>query len=243
MDLLALFRRTPEHQIARLRKKVKEPHGDPAVRIGAAQRLREMGSQEALLALLDRFTISASPSRQDEEEKEEVFSWIIGFGEAAVPALIQFLRRERQVYWPFRALREILSEEEVGRTINAILRHHWENPPAGSEPITQLIRSLERISSPELQETMRFYLQHEDDDVRLAALDYFFQCSEEEAREPILCCYLDAEERPRIRNHILERFAEKGWSVRGFRPRVEATLPEGYALTRDSTVKVVGRRP
>lgn len=242
MDILSLFRGSPEKQIRRLRKKVKEPHGDPATRINAAHRLREMGTPDAILGLLDRFTISASPSRQDEEEKEEVLAWLIEFGESCVPSLVQFLKRERQVYWPARALRRILPAEEASRKINEILTHHWENPPASSEPQAQLIRFLEGMYSAELEETVFRYLEDEDDDLLLAALDYVFHRPEERGREPVLNCYLDSEDRPRIRTYILDRFVEKNWSVRGFRPRVEETLPQGYVMTRDSTIKLVGRR-
>ena len=241
-DFLSLFRGTPEKQIKRLRKKVKEPHGDPATRINAAHRLREMGTQEAILALLDRFTISASPSRQDEEEKEEVLTWLIGFGEQCVAPIVQFLKRERQVYWPVRALGEILPPEELSRRIDEVLTYHWENPPASSGPKAQLIQFLEGMHSPELEETVFRYLEDDDDDVCLAALDYVFRRPEEKARDAVLNCYLDSEDRPRIRTYILERFVENGWSVRGFRPRVEDTLPQGYILTRDSTIRVVGGR-
>ena len=108
MNLLSIFRSSPEKQIEKARKKVKEPHGDSANRINAAYRLLEIGTPEAILALLDRFTIDVSPSSQDEEEKEDVLRQIVKRGEGAVSALINFLERERQVYWPVRALKEIL---------------------------------------------------------------------------------------------------------------------------------------
>jgi len=43
-----------------------------------------------------------------------------------------------------------------------------------------------------------------------------------------------------VRNHILERFAQEDWGVKGFRPKIEDTLPEGYKLTRDGKVRTVG---
>ena len=241
MDILSIFRTPPEKQIRKARKRVKEPHGDAAVRINAGRRLWEIGTPEAILALLDRFTISSSPLVQDEEEKEDVLAWIVELGPKGVPPLKTFLKRERQVYWPVRALREILSEEELTASINEVLRYHWENPPASSEPKAQLIQLLEKLHSPELLETMRLFLEDEDDDVCLGTLDYLFGQPEEEVREAILQCYLDSEDRPRIRAGILDRLAEAGWGVRGHRPRVEESLPEGYTLTRDGSVKTMRR--
>jgi len=240
MDLLSLFRSSPEKQIERSRKKVKEPHGDSATRMNAALRLREMGTPESVLALLDRFTIDVSPSDQDEEEKQEVLSWIVQMGEEAVEPLLRFLKRERQLYWPVKALRESVSEPEFAAKMNEVLMDHWENPPASSDPTTQLIRLLEGVRTPELVDTIRLFLEDQAADVRLAALDYLFTQNEDEIREMILKCYLDSEERPRVRGHILSGFVEHSWSVKGFRVKVEETLPDGYKLTRDGLVKTVG---
>ncbi len=242
MDLLSFFRPSPQQQIERLRKKVKEPHGDPANRINAARKLRDMGTEESILALLDRFSIAASPSRQDEEEKEEVLSWLIQLGDRAVPSVVRFLKRQRQVYWPFRALHSYLSSEQLAEKIEEILKYQWENPPASSDPTAQLIRLADSLHSPALRKTIELFLEHEDDDVLLAALDYLFKLDDEESRNLILECYLASLERPRIKAQVLDRLSELGWSVRGYRPKVEETLPEGYFLTRDGALKKIGAR-
>ena len=243
MDLLSFFRSSPEKQIQKARKKVKEPHGDPATRINAAKRLRDMGTLAAILALLDRFTIDVSPSSQDEQEKNEVLVWLADMGEEAVLPLTQFLKEERQLYWPLKALREIVSAEELAQRMEEILRYQWENPPASSDPKAQLIQLLGETRTSHLVETVKLFLEDEADDVRLAALDYLFEGSDESTREAILNCYLDSEDRPRVRNGILERLVETEWSVRGYRPKVEDTLPDGYTLTRDGKVRLVSRRP
>lgn len=242
MDLLSLFRPSPERQIAKARKRVKEPHGDASVRIAAAEKLHQMGTPEALRALLDRFQIAVSPSVQDEQEKEQVLFWIVEHGEEALDPLMRFLKSERQVYWPLRALREILDEKQLIARLEEILRYHWENPPASPEPEAQMIRSLGTLHSPGLEEVVRRHLDSRDDDIRLAAIDYLFEQPEDDVREDILECYLASEDRPRIRAHILEKLEEKSWSVKGYRPRIEETLPEQYGLTRDGLLRRIGKR-
>lgn len=241
MDLFSLFRSSPDKQIERARRKVKEPHGDPATRMNAARKLFEMGSPEALLAMFDRFTIDVSPSGRDEEEKEEVLGWIVGIKGEAVEPLMRFAKRERQLFWPVQALRKIASEEEFSSHMCEVLKHHWENPPASSDPTAQLIRLLEDTRSPQLFEYVSLFLEAESDDVRLASLDYLFAYSEDESREAVINCYLDSEDRPRLRAHILECLARVNWSVKGYRPAVEEGLPDSYVLTRDGKVKAVGR--
>jgi len=238
--ILALFQRTPEKQVARLRKKVKEPHGEASVRMAAAQRLVEMGTFPAIRALLDRFLIATSPSSEDEVEKQQVHDWLVSLGEDAVEPVLDFLRTERLLYWPIRALREILPEDEFVEKINEVLRFHWENPPASSDPKTEIIKSIHGVHSEKLIETVKLFLDDEDDEVRLAAIGYLFELPEESAREEILRCYAEAEDRPRIRTQILDQLVEKQWTVRGFRPIFEETLSDQYTLTRDGRVKRVG---
>lgn len=240
MDLLGFLRPSPERQIQKLRKKVKEPHGDPSVRQGAAQKLADMGTPAAIRALLDRFTINVSPSVQDEREKEEVFNWLVAMGRPVVPPLIDFLKRERAVYWPTRALCEILNEDEQTEELRKLLLYLWEHPPATAVPKAQLIRSLGTLDSESLRDAVRRFLDDEDDDVRLAAVQFLMERPEEDGREDVLQCYLNSEDRPRIRSQILELFVEKGWSVRGFRPAVEESLPESFSLTREGRLRRVG---
>ena len=89
----------------------------------------------------------------------------------------------------------------------------------------------------DLVEVVKLFLKDESDDVRLVTLDYLFEGEDENLREAILDCYLDSEDRPRVRNKILECLVSKTWSVRGYRPKIEKTLPDGYALSRDGKVK------
>ena len=241
MDLFSIFRVSPERQIAKARRRVKEPHGDSSVRIGAAQKLHEMGTSDALQALLDRFKIAVSPSVQDEQEKEQVLNWIVGHGEISITPLMQFLKTERQVYWPLRALRSIVSREGLISRLEELLRYHWANPPASPEPQAQMIRSLENLYSPGLEEVVRLHLKERDDDIRLASLDYLFGLPEQEVREAIIECFLDSEDRPRIRAHILDRLRSSSWSVKGYRRKIEQSLPEEYALTRDGKIRRIGR--
>ena len=43
-----------------------------------------------------------------------------------------------------------------------------------------------------------------------------------------------------FQGRIFERFAQEDWGVKGFRPKIGDTLPEGYKLTRDGKVRTVG---
>ena len=241
MNFLSIFRSSPEKQIVKARKRVKEPHGDASVRVSACQKLAEMGTPEAIIALLDRFKITVSPATQDEAEKEQVLEWVVGHGRHSVQPLWQFLRTERQVYWPVRALREILSEDEFVASMEETLRHLWENSPASPEPQAQMIHVIEDLYSPGLEDVITRHLAERDDDLRLASIDYLMKHAGDKAREAILACYLDSQDRPRIKAHLLDCLSEHEWVVRGFRSAIEETLPSDYVLTRDGRIRRIGK--
>ena len=240
MSFLSIFKNSPEKQIAKARKRVKEPHGDAAIRVAACQKLAAMGTLESIEALLDRFKITVAPATQDESEKEQVFQWLVSHDVKSVQPLSRFLRTERQVYWPVKALRTILAEEEFIDSMEKTLSHLLENPPASPDPQAQIIRVIEDIHSPDLEKIIKGHLGDRDDDICIASIDYLVQHAGDQTRETILECYLDFQERPRIKAHLLDCLSEKGWVVRGFRSAVEKTLPMEYALTRDGRIRRIG---
>jgi HEAT repeat protein len=242
MSFLSIFKNSPEKKIAKARKRVKEPHGDASVRVAACQTLAAMGTSEAIEALLDRFKITVAPATQDESEKEQVFQWLVSCDVKSVHPLSRFLRAERQVYWPVKALRAILAEEEFIDSMEKTLAHLQENPPASPETQAQMIRVIEDLHSSGLEEIITGHLRERDDDICLASIDYLVQHAGDQTRKTILECYLDSQDRPRIKAHLLDCLSEKGWVVRGFRAAVEKTLPAEYVLTRDGRIRRIGGR-
>ena len=62
----------------------------------------------------------------------------------------------------------------------------------------------------------------------------------ESAREVLLEAYAAAEDRPRIRIAIAEVFADKDWPVKGYRPTVEANLPDGFQVNAKGLIRRKG---
>jgi len=48
---------------------------------------------------------------------------------------------------------------------------------------------------------------------------------------------IEADDRPRIRIKVAEVFADHDWPVKGYRPKVEQTLPEGFHLTAKGQIR------
>jgi len=224
-------------QIERVVKRLTEPQGEDAPRIEAAEKLADWGTPDALYGLLKRFTISSKVITQDIEEKRMVVRMLVEKGHEAVDPILRFISSHHQVEWPVQALSEILPREELVpklvSTLEKVAAASAFTPP---EHKADLIRAMRGHVTPEIAAVLRQFLSDDDDDVRIAAIDALSEVGEE-MREPLLQAFLEAEDRPRIRIKIAETFAEREWPVKGFRPKIEQTLPEGFHLTAKGLVR------
>lgn len=224
-------------QIEKLVKRLTETGGEDAPRVEAAEKLAEWGTPDALYALLKRFTISAKVITQDIEEKRMIVRMLVERGREAVDPILRFLSSHHQVEWPVQALSQILPREELVPKLVEIL----EKVAAASEFTppehkSDLIRAMRGHVTPEIATVLRQFLSDDDDDVRIAAIEGIAEVGEE-VRESLLEALIEANDRPRIRIKIAEIFADHEWPVKGFRPKIEETLPEGFHLTSKGLIR------
>jgi HEAT repeat protein len=224
-------------QIQKTVKRLTEPGGEEGPRIEAAERLLEWGTPDSLFALLKRFTISSKAISQDIEEKQMVVRMLVEKGSDAVEPILRFLRNHHQVEWPVRALAEILPKEELASRLAEVLEQvALQSAFTSPEHRSSLIRSLHGHVTPAITDVVRRLLFDDDDDVRIAAVEAIAETGEE-MREPLLETFLEASDRPRIRIRIAEIFSEREWPVKGYRPKVEEALPEGFSINSKGLIR------
>ena len=236
-DFLKRSSAPSQKQIEKLVKRLTETGGEDAPRIEAAEKLAEWGTPESLYALLKRFTISSKVITQDIEEKRMVVAMLVEKGKDAVDPILRFLSSHHQVEWPVQALSKILPREQLVPKLVEILEKVAASsdftPP---EHKADLIRAMRGHVSPEIAAVLRRFLSDDDDDVRIAAIEGIAEVGEE-VREPLLEAFIEAGDRPRIRIKIAEIFGDHEWPVRGYRPKIEETLPEGFHLTAKGVIR------
>lgn len=226
-----------QKQIDKLVKRLTEPSGEDGPRIEAAERLSEWGTPESIYALLKRFTISSKVMTQDVEEKRMVVSMLVEKGKEAVDPILRFLSTHHQVEWPVQALSRILPREElVPRLVESLEKVAAASEFTPPEHKADLIRAMRGHVTPEIAAVLRKFLSDDDDDVRIAAIEAISEAGEE-GREQLLEALIEAADRPRIRIKIAEVFADLEWPVKGYRPKIEETLPEGFHLTAKGVIR------
>jgi HEAT repeat protein len=234
-----LFKRgqPTQKQIDKQVKRLTEPGGEDGPRIEAAEKLCDWGTADSLYGLLKRFTISSKVITQDVEEKRMVVRMLVGKGQEAVGPILRFLRSHHNVEWPVQALAQILPREElVPQLVEALEKVAAASAFTPPEHKSDLIRAMRGYVTPEIAEVLRAFLSDDDDDVRLAAIEAITEVGEN-MREPLLEALIDANDRPRIRIKIAEIFADREWAVKGYRPKIEETLPQGFHLTAKGIIR------
>jgi HEAT repeat protein len=226
-----------EGQIRRAIKQVTQTHGEAGTRVAALERLASWRTEEAAAALLRRFTIQVPQASMDLEEKQYTVRLLSEMGSAAVPPILNFIRSEPDVTHPLSALRALLSSEEYHAALKGLLENFSKSYTRWPEAKAVLLEHLEGDAFPLMWEIVLGFLEDEDDDVCIAAIDYLARNGDEKIREKLIELYLSADSRPRVRGRILDALCEHEWPVKGYRKKMEEVIAEPFYLTAKGTVK------
>lgn len=226
-----------ERQIQRALKQVTQTHGEAATRVGAMERLGSWRSPGAATALLRRFTVQTPQASMDLEEKQYAVKLLAEMGQVAVDPILAYLKVEPDVTYPVRALKRILPPEEFVRNLVAVLTELSAGYTRWPEAKSVLISNLPDDAFATIVDTVFRFIEDDDDDVCIAAIDYMARNGDETAREKLLQVFLEAESRPRVRGRILDHFYDREWPVKGYRKKVEEVISLPFYLTAKGTVK------
>ena len=203
--------------------------------------LAEMGTPDAVEALLRRFTFHIDPSITDQEEKDSAFRGILRAGPAALEPVRAFAGRAESLAWPMKIAHELLPGPEY---VEEILRwlSRWDTEYSKFvDPKVQLITALEEHRHPGIRAEVERFLEDVNEPARFHAVSTLV-AQEDEAAAPALCRVLADEESVRVRTRAAEGLAAHGWVVPAdLREAVAAALPATMTLD-PSTGHVAARR-
>ena len=225
-------------KIQRLEKRVTNKWGQAVERQRAMEQLAEIGSEEALDALLKRFTFRIDGVITDEEEKRMGHDFLVAAGPRAVAPIERFVSANDGVYWPLRALKEIVG---MDRTVDLLLRaldRAQKIEGRVNELKVQLVSNLRDFPHPRVSERLRELCRDTNGEVRIMAVDGLLTYGEEEALSVVAEMLLDPEETASTKGIIFEQLLERGWSLEPWRERLaEANIfPAHYRLGADGRI-------
>ena len=204
------------------------------------QVLANDGSDEAIRALLVRFTVRVDPSITDGEEKNAAFHGVVQHGDAALGPVRDFLGSSETLAWPLKILKEIQTEEEVTTILLELLaKMHTEYERDPQKKIDLIASFEERKDSRIVDEVIRF-LEDMNETVRFHAVGAIFhQEDAEEAQDALVSAFL-TEESVRVRMRVLDGFIDRGWKLAGVKEEAGKKMPTGYSIGKKGEVRKKG---
>ena len=213
MGLFDLFsKKGTSGAVQKLAPKVSDKRGMAPDRWEAIQALSKIDSEEAIEALLVRFTFYVDPTITDQEEKDSVFNAIVSKGELAVAPLQRFLAKAESLSWPLKMLDRV-TPGGVLDTLLGMLRKMDTEYERDPQRKLQILAELETRHGAEVVAAVTPFLSDVHETARFHAVGAVLaQENAEEARQPLLDL-LVREDSMRIKARILDGFGQRGWAV------------------------------
>lgn len=225
-------------RLSRHIKTITSPYTQSADRYHAMEKLFADASDEAFVGLLRRFTMNASKSIEDEEEKGWVYRRLSGVGKPLLPALKTFCLEHDNIAWALRILEDIANEEEEWDVLEALLERHppgYERDPAKK---IQLLTHVQEIDDPRVPGILARYLADPDETVRFFVVDALIDIGEDACREPLLAhAAAGAEDSVRLKTRLLDGLASLNWPLGEHRDAIAANVGSEHTIKDGKIVR------
>ncbi|HET6585226.1 MAG TPA: HEAT repeat domain-containing protein [Nannocystaceae bacterium] len=219
-------------------KVITNPYTQSADRYASMEKLLAEGTDEALVGLMKRFTIVATKSIEDEEEKGWVYRKLSDLGTKVLPPLKQFCLESDNVAWALRILEDVANEQEEWEVLDAMLARH--PPEYARDPKTklQILTHVAEIDDPHVVDTLLAYLEDPDEGVRFFAVEQLVDIADERAKARLVARLGNKDEDSiRLRTRVLEGLATLGWDVSEFSDVIAANLGNEHLLSKGKVVR------
>lgn len=194
------------------------------------QALGNMRSQEAVAALLPRFTFYVEPSITDQEEKDAVFNGIVEAGALGIEPVVAYMKKVDSISWAIKILDKVAPPELVVGHLLALLDTMDIEYQRDPERKNQILSTLAERKDPRIEAAVGRFLGDMNETVRfntVAALSA--QAAVASQSQAIIAC-LCAEDSVRVRNRIFEALSIAKISVKPQEELVKAKLTANYVL-------------
>jgi hypothetical protein len=203
----------------------------------ALTELSQMGTSDAVEALLRRFNFTIDPSITDQEEKELAYQGILKAGDEAIVPVRSYAAKAESLGWPIKVVKELLDEEALVKELLVWLSK-WDTEYAKFiEPKLQLLVTLEEYKSESIIDAVTPFLEDVNDQARFNAVVTLLAQKDERVAEPLRKLFPE-EESVRIRSKIADAFAEQGWVVPDEeREPMRKALPPAFTINAEGMLQ------
>jgi len=243
MGLLDIFSRKRGGPLAKHAGRVANKRAQANDRWDSIVALAEMGTEEAVSALMVRFTYRIDPSITDQEEKDAVFQGVVAAGEAAVAPSLQALRAHKAIAWPLKCLKAVSGGGAVVDALLDLLSDmdvEYERDP---EKKIQTLLTLEEWPDGRVMDAVSRFLDDVSEPARFHTVCTLLSqekggTTPADSVHELLLSQFVKEESGRVRARILDAFQEREWAIdEESVDAVRENLPTGYLIDRQRKVR------
>jgi HEAT repeat protein len=203
-------------------KKTNDKFAQSPDRFAAMEKLRDIGTEEAIHGLVRRFGFVYDKTIEDEQEKEWVADALAALGDRALPPVKRFILEGETISYPLRVLERVAAPEKVLEIVDALAAREEPGYTRHPQKKLQLIGWLGEWKGAEPVELARRvvpYVADFDETVRFTAVEALAHLAaagaiDAVARGPLLDALVRPEEESRrIQVRIAEVLADAGFRV------------------------------
>lgn len=177
-------------------------------RYAALEKLKEDGSDEALVGLCKRFSITAMKGVEDEQEKHWVVDVLVDKGERTLGPLLKYMKSAEQLAFPLRVLERIASRDQVLKIADELFASEppgYVRMPDKRIDLLRWFGEWKPATDDEVVARFTPYVTDFDENVRFAAIDGMAHRAPEKIAPPLIAALLRPEEESgRIKRAIIE---------------------------------------
>ena len=174
----------------------------------------EQQSIDAYVALLMRFTMNASKSIDDEEEKGWLYRRLSAIGKPMLAPIKRFCQDAEGIAWALRIVEDVANESEEWEILDSLLEIHPPIYERDTSAKLQMLMHIKEIEDDRVGPILIKYLEDPDEGVRFFCIEALIENAEEQAKAALIG-QLDKpdEDSVRLRSRILDGLADLGWDL------------------------------
>jgi HEAT repeat protein len=229
-----------ERALQRTIKKATNKLSQSADRWAAMEKLRDIGTEEALYHLFRRFSFASLKLVDDEQEKAWVVQSMAAMGERCLPAMRRYMKSATTIAYPLRILEDVADHDKALEIIDELLAVEepgYTRDPAKRIQIIDWLAEWKQGSDEEVVERIVPYVADFDEGVRFAAVEAISQRPVPRAAEPLVKALInEKDESGRLKVRIAEILADNNLDLCGHKKEVAPLLEDllsDFGMQRD----------
>ena len=197
-------------------------------RWGALEKLKEDGTEGALLGLCRRFAITSMKGVEDEAEKLWVVDTLVAKGDATLTPLVRYMKSAEQLAFPLRVLERIAPRDKVVEVVDELFRSEppgYVRMPERRIDLLRWFAEWKPATDDEVVGRFTPYVTDFDENVRFVAIDGMASRDPAKIAPPLIAALLRPEEESgRIKRAIVEVLEKSRAPLGDQAPAVAAML-------------------